>query len=212
MFLFSLMINSLAGLLAMAPVMVLYQMILWRKAKELLVPFSPVHTGGTVLFSFLIIGILSVTGIPSVYRMEWHPEYNFAPLMDITVSPVPYLLNVVLFLPLGFVLPMLWKCFQKPGKTIVHGFLFSLMIELMQLFNYRATDIDDLLMNTAGTVLGYMVFLLVRKSTPKMVFTLRGGQASASPSQCYWCFAISWVSMLLFQPLLADWMWSLYYA
>ena len=37
------------------------------------------------------------------------------------------------------------------------GFAVSLGIELLQLFTFRLTDIDDLITNTAGTVIGYEI-------------------------------------------------------
>lgn len=46
------------------------------------------------------------------------------------------------------------------------------MIELLQLFNRRATDIDDLLMNTLGAFVGFLIWLLYRKlfnKTPKEI-------------------------------------------
>lgn len=40
---------------------------------------------------------------------------------------------------------------------------FSFTIEICQLFCYRATDVDDLLMNTIGTVVGYVIWVLFHK-------------------------------------------------
>ena len=36
--------------------------------------------------------------------------------------------------------------------------MFSIIIEVSQLFNYRVTDIDDLITNTFGTIIGYLVW------------------------------------------------------
>lgn len=52
-------------------------------------------------------------------------------------------------------------------KTVSIGFLFSLFIEAAQLFSFRATDIDDLLMNTMGTWLGYLLFLAINRIFPR---------------------------------------------
>ena len=43
------------------------------------------------------------------------------------------------------------------------GFGFSLSIELCQLFNRRNTDIDDLMMNTLGAVIGYFIWKLTKR-------------------------------------------------
>ena len=61
-------------------------------------------------------------------------------------------------MPLGFLLPLIWEDCRKLGKTVLIGAGFSLLIEITQLFNYRATDIDDLTANTLGVLLGYFIW------------------------------------------------------
>ena len=69
------------------------------------------------------------------------------------------LLNLLLFVPLGVLLPLLWNN-HGALQNVVCGFLLSMLIECSQLFNHRASDINDLLMNTIGICLGYGIFLL----------------------------------------------------
>lgn len=66
-----------------------------------------------------------------------------------------YILNIIMFMPLGFLLPAYLGKFQKCKKSSIDGILMSLAIEICQLFNIRTTDIDDLLMNTLGALVGY---------------------------------------------------------
>lgn len=81
-------------------------------------------------------------------------------------------MNVLLFLPLGVFARVLWKR-GLIGTTLI-GFTVSLMIELTQItanfgtapFVYRIFDVDDLLNNTAGAMLGWLVgalYLALRK-------------------------------------------------
>jgi len=70
-----------------------------------------------------------------------------------------YLLNVILFVPFGFLLPRIWTRFRNIGNVIGMGAGFSLAIELCQLSNHRSTDIDDLSMNTLGAFIGYCIWL-----------------------------------------------------
>ena len=44
----------------------------------------------------------------------------------------------------------------------------SLAIEICQLFCYRATDVDDLIMNTLGTLVGYLIWLLYKRVFQKI--------------------------------------------
>lgn len=76
--------------------------------------------------------------------------------------------NILLFAPLGFFLPLLLNKFRKFKKTVLAGFLVSLLIECSQLFLIRATDIDDLILNTLGVMLGYLCFMFFRKLLPKI--------------------------------------------
>ena len=86
-------------------------------------------------------------------------SFNLIPLIDIFASPVEYItntiLNILLFIPMGFLLPAIWKAYRPIKKTVLMGLLISVIIELLQIFTFRLTDIDDLITNTLGTFLGY---------------------------------------------------------
>ena len=72
--------------------------------------------------------------------------------------------NVAMFIPLGIVWPAVFKKLNTHGKVIAAGVGFSLCIELLQLpFFGRASDIDDLILNSTGFLIGYGIYLLVKK-------------------------------------------------
>ena len=70
-------------------------------------------------------------------------------------------LNAIMFAPLGFLLPAYFERYRHWGRTLAAGFLTSLTVELIQLFTFRATDVDDLIMNTLGTLVGFLLAKLV---------------------------------------------------
>lgn len=72
-----------------------------------------------------------------------------------------------MFMPIGFILPLLYKISGK--KVILLGLLFSLFIETSQLFLQRGTDIDDLMLNSLGVVLGLLIYKLVDKKKKELV-------------------------------------------
>ncbi len=74
-----------------------------------------------------------------------------------------YVLNILLFMPLGFLLPTIWLQFRRMKSTAYAGFGFSLAIELGQLLDNRITDIDDLSMNTLGAIIGYLLYRVLFK-------------------------------------------------
>ncbi len=71
--------------------------------------------------------------------------------------------NVAMFIPTGVVLPVVYRNMDKAWKVIGTGALMSLCIELIQLpFYGRASDVDDLILNTAGCAVGYVIYVLAR--------------------------------------------------
>lgn len=81
--------------------------------------------------------------------------------------------NLFLTVPLGIFLRLLFGF--KFGKTVLSGFLFSLLCEITQITGlffiypapYRVFDVDDLIINTLGAVVGYWIFPLIVRALPK---------------------------------------------
>jgi glycopeptide antibiotics resistance protein len=90
---------------------------------------------------------------------------NLIPLMTLTAQDLSTsLLNILLFVPFGFLFPIVSKFRMK--KTIIIGVLFSITIELLQLVTgilekvtFRIADVNDVIFNTLGAVIGYTLFI-----------------------------------------------------
>lgn len=73
------------------------------------------------------------------------------------------LYNILAFVPLGILLPMLGRRFQCLKIILLCGFLLSVLIESAQfLFHLGWCDIDDVINNTAGAVIGYGIWHILR--------------------------------------------------
>ena len=108
------------------------------------------------LFVLYLCEMFDVVGIPAIQYIRWEPNISLIPFSDETHwLGVQRVLNAVMFAPLGFLLPVLWRGCRKWSVTTLAGFLLSLTIEVLKMFCFRATDVDDLLMNTLGAFLGY---------------------------------------------------------
>lgn len=71
--------------------------------------------------------------------------------------------NIAMFIPVGIVWPVCFKKLDSVGKTVLAGAGFTLFIEITQLpFYERCSDVDDLLLNTCGVVIGALIFNLFR--------------------------------------------------
>lgn len=80
---------------------------------------------------------------------------NLVPFSD---TGIGYILNIIMCMPLGFLLPFIWKEYRNVSKTVLTGTMFSMLIEVTQLFNFRTFDIDDLTANICGTFLGFVIW------------------------------------------------------
>lgn len=100
---------------------------------------------------------------------EYH--YNLVPFQEIKrfwnyrdqlgiLSVTNLIGNVVIFMPFGF-FGAVASSHRSFLRTSLDGFLLSLLIEIFQLVTtVGCFDVDDLLLNTIGTVLGYVTFII----------------------------------------------------
>lgn len=128
-----------------------------------------IHMIWVFIFLYYVYLVLETTGIGTIWEIGLYPgmkfqeEINLIPFRDgISLSMI---LNVAMFMPLGFLLPLLWKEYQSLVRTAIIGFCFSCGIEFCQLFNRRVSDVDDLLMNTLGAILGWLIWIVFSRIT-----------------------------------------------
>lgn len=112
---------------------------------------------------------------------QFEMSYNFIPFKTIrhfiklmissgSLSGILYAVvnlggNVIMFLPMGFFLPGLWKKLRSLPGVILSAAAIIMAVELTQLFTLRGTcDIDDLILNILGAVMGYGIFILAQQS------------------------------------------------
>lgn len=124
-----------------------------------------------VLFVVYMNAMFCVVGIPSAQFVRWDPEINWIPFRDFSSANIVGMsLNILMFIPFGAFLPIYFGRFWKMSTTVLAGAFMSFTIEVLQLFTFRLTDIDDLIMNTLGTLLGYGIgAIIVHKQKERLV-------------------------------------------
>lgn len=160
------------------PIVIVWRLIRWKKRgfqlKEIL------HEIGILVLMSVLIGIFSQTIIPKFEGdQEFGTGVNFELFRVVkeTYNSIVYLSfwepfyinfigNIILFVPVGFLLPLLFKRMEFFLYTVIVGLFISLFIEIMQLPQNRSSDVDDLWLNTLGAFIGYVFFVLIKKKFP----------------------------------------------
>ena len=147
------------------------QCVFWKREAQLLL----VYVCLIVVARFTFFPFSKVDGKiqPLIFDCaRWFPfRINLVPVVHLLDYPVfreamrNLIGNTAMFVPLGIVWPSVYRQLDTHLKTIAAGAGFSLMIELLQLpFYDRVSDIDDLILNTLGYLLGYGIYLLAKKA------------------------------------------------
>ena len=120
------------------------------------------------VFATYLAAVYLFVGMPTLQFMRFELSLTLTPFLPMIADFKNTILNIILFIPLGIMLPFLWKKYDPLRETLFFGFLMSLAIELLQILTYRASDINDLIANTIGAVLGYFVFRIISCIIPSV--------------------------------------------
>lgn len=149
---------------------------------------QPVRWFWLAAFAGLIITLVNIfvntlSFVPFLDGFQLYGNINLVPFVSIlrmiddllSATPSHYSFinffgNIGFFIPLGFFPPFLSKRLNRGWKVILIGFGTSLFIEVFQLFiPARGSDIDDILLNTCGTAIGFLLFWIVARCFPKFI-------------------------------------------
>lgn len=139
-------------------------------------------------FYFYIISLIAVTMFPIPIQwlkeiwIYWWNDNNFIPFLsifdilsndnlDITIKIKQVIGNIIIFIPMWFFIPFIWKNKNYFKKALLIGILSTFSIELLQYiislilwFSYKITDIDDIILNTLGFIIGFILYNLFYKN------------------------------------------------
>ena len=117
------------------------------------------YTGPAVNRSFATVNLVPFNVFQETYYAVTELHF-WQPLF------INFLGNICIFIPIGFMVPLLWSRFNRLWKVALIGFSISLFIETTQLTQARSSDIDDLWLNTVGSMLGYGSYYFINKYLP----------------------------------------------
>ena len=162
------------------PFVFIWRFLRWRKRgfdlKESL------HELGILLLVLVLIGVFSQTIIPRnglIRPTISNVNFELFRVFRETFNAIKYLGfwqpfyinflgNIILFIPIGFLFPLLSKRMEHFPYPVIVGLCISLFIEITQLPQNRSSDVDDLWLNTLGALIGYLLYLLINKRFLKL--------------------------------------------
>lgn len=155
-----------------------------------------------LVLAIYLSGMFAVVGLPDVCYVRFDPNMNLRPFAYMFSDFMNSILNVVLFLPLGLLLPVYWKRFRNFAPAVTAGFCLSLLIEFLQIFTHRASDVNDLITNTLGTAVGW--------TAARMLLPVTGeAWGSENHRDLYISGGIVFGVMFFLQPFLMKWITGL---
>lgn len=152
------LIELVAATVFIIPVWCVYEKIFFQSWKRTLI---------YMIFGFYLVVVLALVGFPNITMLQMEFTVNLIPFIYMLSDFVNACLNVLLFVPFGFFLLMLWKEFRSIKRVALAGIVATSFIEISQLFTGRATDIDDIITNSIGTLIGYFIGCFVTKNFTK---------------------------------------------
>ena len=135
---------------------------------------TPARLATVVASSLYSAALVAVTLFPFRVALgrfsnpiPWYDKVNLVPL--VTIDPPGFILNIVMMVPLGLLVPLLVRV-RSVGAAALVGLAVSASIELIQgvgkltLSGVRTADVNDLIANTLGTVLGWCLLQQMTRS------------------------------------------------
>lgn len=191
---YSALIGILAAAVFIIPIFAIYNKLFFHSGKR---------TVFYLIFGFYITAILEIVGFPSITSLEMDFTVNIIPFIDMVSDFVNACLNILLFVPFGFFLPILWNKFRNIKSTVLIGLIATCVVEISQIFTFRTTDINDLITNIVGTVIGYYIAQWMTNNFTKHIVL-----DSENRDFYFICGSVGLI-MFLLQPFVSSFIWQL---
>ena len=137
-----------------------------------------------ILFIIYLLLLITILFLNNEYRMRGYEDINtfskehcetsniipFATIIDYiskllsnnistSIVIINFATNLLLFAPMGFFIPILFKNKIKNIKQFgIIIIVITMFVEILQFMTYRgSTDVDDIILNTIGAIIVYML-------------------------------------------------------
>ena len=101
----------------------------------------------------------------NVTPFQWLNEINPVKMFITEVIP-----NIMMFIPLGIFMPVVFRKMRKFYATACTAFFVTFGVEFFQYFIGRSSDIDDIIANLTGGIIGYGIFKISNQLFQNKIF------------------------------------------
>lgn len=159
-------------ILIMTVILISFRIVAISKNKEKIVLYEEL-----LKYSFIIY-IISVFYVVTFQDVSWSTS-NFVPFKEMFRYPLFSKLffknvigNMLMFLPYGFFVSYFLKI-NKARIIFILSTIVSITIETTQLIIGRVFDVDDIILNVIGGILGYFVYQILHRIKDKLPSLLK---------------------------------------
>ncbi|MFA9464166.1 MAG: VanZ family protein [Velocimicrobium sp.] len=176
------MSNNIKCLIDMIAIFLIYFIFYYKKWKN---KGKDTLVVNTLMYVYICL-VLYVTLMPIIVSLPFIMNHSYIPMNLLPFDDYlngrgdtlrQIVLNVIMMMPFGFLLPIVKKksLFTCTMQTI----LFSLTIELLQpLINgFRSSDVTDVITNTIGGIIGYLLHLFFRPKVNAVLLRFKSNSA-----------------------------------
>ena len=173
---YSALIEIVAAAVFIIPIWCIYNKLCFHSWKRTII---------YMVFGFYFSAVLALVGFPNIASLKIDFAVNVIPFLDMVSDFINACLNILLFVPFGFFLPILWDKFRNIKIT------------------FRTSDINDIITNTVGTIIGYFIVHRITDNFTKRIF-------SNSKMGDFYIICVSVVFiMFFFQPFISSLLWEM---
>jgi len=128
-----------------------------------------------LIFILYFVGLMYVSFYPNPARETQAEQFSsvtpfvgiyYAFKYHITHTMLQYFLNILLYIPFGILVPIIFKKVFNYGRMIVRAGIFIVVVECLQWilpFSNRIFDMEDILCNMLGVIVGFSIYILFKK-------------------------------------------------
>lgn len=136
--------------------------------RKILTIWGVVKIGALFCYLTTVIGVTLLSRHGENVQMSFYVHYRlFSSYKEAWINGSftewrNLVLNIIMFVPIGIMLPAIGLYFRKFWYTYIAGFIFSFLLEVLQFISGRGVvESDDILNNTLGTMIGFGLYVLV---------------------------------------------------